>query len=333
MKPNDLVKLNSIIQRIQAGLFGETDVDNLLMYLRDFAGKDQEIFLEVAHFVAHSHARDRGLALQSIVAIVDSIQYSVEYINGGSRLNLAKPFPAYIHRLFISQAGLSDEQHLKKEHKMSRAELIKKIKASFVIDKATKTCSLQDKKGGVELLDALRYLTSFVNPKPAFHIRDFHMQLKHVMRVLKVNFDEEAWDAQVDRISLAILCLISNTKFVLPGGGEACCKLVAENEIKIVRGQQRTPFGGLSAEPDSFGKLVIMGEAAVYGPAMAKYNIGIKMVITDLDPNEHCDPTLFERGLMLEGSDDCEVDSINFADDMSLSADFKLVRTDSLTER
>lgn len=73
----DLAKLNQIIERIQAGRFDASDVDNLLMKLRAYAG-EMTVFLEVAHFVAHSDVRDRGLAQQSITAFVDFMQYFQE---------------------------------------------------------------------------------------------------------------------------------------------------------------------------------------------------------------------------------------------------------------
>jgi hypothetical protein len=76
----DLAKLNQIIQRIQAGNFDANDVDNLLMKLRAYAG-EKAVFLEVANFVAHSDARDRGLAQQSITAFVDSLSYFQDYIS------------------------------------------------------------------------------------------------------------------------------------------------------------------------------------------------------------------------------------------------------------
>ncbi|VVQ25980.1 hypothetical protein [Pseudomonas fluorescens] len=108
----DLAKLNQIIGRIQAGHFDANDADNLLMKLRPYVGRNT-VFFEVANFVAHSDARDRGLAQQSITAFVDSIQYVQEYISEGCRLNIDEPFPAYIYRLFLSQAHLSDERRLR----------------------------------------------------------------------------------------------------------------------------------------------------------------------------------------------------------------------------
>lgn len=325
----DLAKLTRIIERIQAGHFDANDVDNLLMKLRAYAG-EKTVFLEVAHFVAHSDARDRGLAQQSITAFVDSIQYFQEYVSEKRPLDLGVPFPAYIYRLFLSQARLSDERRLKAEHKMSHTTLIKKIEANFSIDKKTGTCSLRNNKGGIELFAALQFITSFIHSRAAFHVRDFHSELKDVMRAQKVTFDEAAWDAQADHISLAILCLVSNTEFLLANGGQASCELETENHFRLLNGQRRLPTGIMSSEPTSFGRLMILGEATVNSVNKAPVRISFPLIDTDLDPHEHCDPKLFVRDQAPEDFGDCKVEIINLARDMSLSDDFKLVRTDSL---
>lgn len=327
----DVAKLTKIIKRIQSGHFDANDVDNLLMKLRAYAG-EKRVFLEVAHFVAHADARDRGLAQQSITAFVDSMRYFQEYVSEKRPLDLGAPFPAYIYRLFLSQARLSDERRLKSEYKMSNTTLIGKIKANFSIDRKAGTCSLRNNKGGIELLAALQFITSFIHSRAAFHIRDFHKELKDIMRAQKVTFDEASWDAQADRISLAVLCLVSNAEFLLENGGHASCKLETENHFRLLSGQRRLPTGIMSAEPTSFGRLMILGEATVNSANKVPLQISFPLIDTDLDPHEYCDLKLFAREQTSKDFGDCKVEIINFARDMSLSDDFKLVRTDSLVQ-
>ncbi|PUE58066.1 hypothetical protein B9Z45_07010 [Limnohabitans sp. 2KL-17] len=327
----DPVKLHQIIGRIQAGAFDENDVDNLLMKLRAYAG-EKTVFREVADFVAHSEERNRGLAQESITAFVHSIQYFQEYVSEKRPLDLSTSFPAYIYKLFLSQARLSDERRLKAEYKMSHATLIKKIESNFSIDKKTGTCSMRNNKGGVELLAALQFITSFIHSRAAFHIRDFHTELKDVMRAQRVTFDEAAWETQADRISLAILCLVSNTQFVLANGSQAGCKLQTENHFRLLNGQRRLPTGMMSSEPTSFGRLMILGEAAINRANEAPLRISFPLIDTDLDPHKHCDPTLFVQDQSPADFGDCNVEIINWAAAMSLTEDFKLVRTDSLLQ-
>ncbi|MDM0110574.1 hypothetical protein QTI66_00340 [Variovorax sp. J22R133] len=327
----DLVKLNQIIQRIQAGNFDANDVDGLLIKLRGY-GRGRDVFLEVAHFVAHADARNQGLAQQSITGFVDSMQYFQEYVSVQRPLNLDEPFPAYIYRLFLSQANLADESRLKADHKMSRGSLIKKIEAAFAVDKRAGTCSLRNRKGGVELRAALHFVTSFIHSRAAFHLRDFHQELKDVMRTQAVLFDEEVWDAQADRMSLAILCLVSNTPFVLANGSRASCAVETENHFRLLSGQRRLPAGDMTSEPTSFGRLMVKGEATVISENKTPLRIAFPLIATDLDPHEHCDPNLFIRDHGTEEFAGCVVEIINFAPDMSLSDDFKLLRIESAVQ-
>lgn len=327
----DLAKLNQIIERILASHFDANDVDNLLMKLRPYAG-EKTVFRELANFVAHPDARNQGLALQSITAFVDSMQFFQEYVTEKRPLDIAIPFPAYIYRLFLSQARFSDERRLKAEHKMSHTTLIKKIEASFSVDNKTDTCSLRNNKGGVEFVAALQFVTSYIHSRAAFHVRDFHGELKDVMRAQKIIFNEKAWDRQADRISLAILCLVSNTEFVLSNGTQASCKIGTENHFRLLKGQRRLPTGIMSYEPTSFGRLMIWGEATVKIANKTPLQISFPLIDTDLDPHQHCDPNLFIQNQAPADFGDCKVEIINLARDMSLSDDFKLMRTDSLIQ-
>lgn len=323
----DLTKLNQIIMRIEAGRFDEIDVDSLLIYLRPYADR-KSVFFEVANFVAHTDERNQGLAHQSITAFVDSMQYFQEYVSRNRTLDISAPFPAYIYRLFSYQALLVDQRRLKNEHKMSCQTLIRKIKTSFSIDMSTSTCRLLNNKGGVELIAALQFITSFIHSRAAFHIKDFHKDLKDVMRAQKIIFDEATWDARADQISLAILCLVSNVNFLLPDRGQASCRLGTESHYRLLNGQRFFPNGLMSSEPTSLGRLMILGEATVNSTNRDTLHVCFPLIETDLDPHEHCDPTLFAQEQASGDFGDCRVELINFTRDMSLSADYKLVRSD-----
>ena len=327
----DLAKLNQLINRIQSGQFDANDVDGLLMKLRAYAG-GKPIFLEVAHYVAHSDARDRGLAQQSITAFVDSIRMFREYISEERPIDVTTSFPAYLYRLFLSQARLVDEQKLKADYKMSRASLIKKIEATFSVDWKAGTATRRDNKGGAELYAALQFVTGFIHSKPAFHLRDFHKELKEVLQAQQVAFDEAAWAAQADHISLAVLTLISNTEFILDGGGRATCHLETEHHFRMLNGQRLLPTGAMSSEPTSFGPLMIHGTAEVSSGNVPPLRVAFPVIETDLDPLQHCDPSLFRQDQAPPEFGNCRVEIINLAPDMSLSATFKLVRTDSLVQ-
>jgi hypothetical protein len=86
----------------------------------------------------------------------------------------------------------------------------------------------------------------------------------------------------------------------------------------------------MSSEPTSLGRLMILAEATVNSVNKAPLRISFPLIDTDLDPHEHCDPKLFIRDKTPEDFGNCEVEIIDLARDMSLSDNFKLMRTDSL---
>lgn len=325
----ELAKLNQIIVRIQTGRFDANDVDGLLIKLRSYA-HSRNVFREIADFVAHHDERDRGMAIKSITRFVDSIRYFQEYPGANRQLNLRIPFPKYVHRLFLSQTYLANKQQLKARFKMSPETLVKKIRDSFEVDANGDTCCLRSNKGGVEPVEALQYVTGFIYSRPAFHLRDFHRELIEVMRSEKVTFDESLWDAQTNHISLAILCLVSNTNFLLDDKSRATCKLETENHFMLLDGERRLPTGAMSSEPKIFGNLMILGEATVNSTISPPLRVSFPLIDTDLDPHQHCDLELFLNAKERGDFGDCVVEIINFAPDMSLTENFKLVRTDSL---
>jgi len=325
----ELAKLKPTIEQIQAGGFDAGDIDKLIIWLRPYAGKETVLY-EMANYVAHSDARDRGPARESIEYFVDAIRHFREYVSEKRPIDLSGPLPAYIYRLFISQTRLADEARLKAEHRLSRDTLIGKIRKSFTRNEKDGTYSAQAHKMGTGLLGALQFVISFIHAREAFHVRDFHKDLKDVMRAQKIDFDEAAWDGQSDRISLAVLCLVSNTEFTLPEKGRANCRLDTESHYRLLSGQRRLPDGTMSSEPTSFGRLMIRGEATVSSANEAPLRVSFPLIATDLDPHEHCDPNLFRRYRAPDDFGDCELEDIDFAPDMALSNDFKIVRADSL---
>lgn len=322
-------KINQLIARLELGAFDANDVDGLLIKLRPYA-RQRKVFREIADFVAHADARDKGLARDSMTAFADAMRYFIEYQGKKRTLDVTQPFPAYVYRLFLSQARHADEAHLKATYKLGHASLIKKIESNFALDKKANTCAIRLGKGGAELMGALQYVMGFIHSKPAFHVSDFHTEFKQVLRDEKINFDEGKLNQQLDRISLAILCLVAGTEVMLPEGDKARCSLECENHFRILQGQRRLPTGVVTAEPSSFGCLSIRGEITVIADGSPPLQVAYPLITTNLNPHEHCDPALFCTGNEPNEFGEYVVEVVDFAEDMALSEKFKLVRADGM---
>jgi hypothetical protein len=322
-------KINQLMARIESGAFDANDVDGILIKLRPYAGH-RKVFREIADFVAHADARTKGVAQESMVAFADAMRFFIEYNQGKKQLDITQPFPAYVYRLFLSQSRQADEVHLKTTYKLSHSTLIKKIQSNFVLDKATKTCRIRLGKAGREFVEALQYVMGFIHSKPAFHLSDFHTELKEVLSDHGITFSEAALSEQLDRVALSILCLISGADVALPEGDQAKCRLECESHFRILQGQRRLPTGVISTEPNSFGTLQILGEITVLATGAPPLRVAYPLVASDLDPHDHCDPALFLSGNDPNEFGDYVVEVIDFAEDMSISGEFKLVRADSV---
>lgn len=323
-------KVNQQIARIETGNFDANDVDGLLIKMRPYAGQ-KIVFREIADFVAHADARMKGVTHGSMTAFADSLRFFMEFVGVGKKqFEISEPFPSYVYRLFISQSRQANEAHLMDAYKLSSSSLIKKIEGNFVRDNATKTCSLRPGKGGKEFFAALQYVMGFIHARPAFHLSDFHAELKDVLSAQKIAFNDGAFDAQSNRIGLAIMCLISGAEVALPDGEKAKCVLECEHHFRILRGQRQLPTDAVTTEPSNFGTLRIMAEIPVISGDAKPLRASYAVVDSDLDPHEHCHPSLFLTADEPNEFGPYVVEIINFAEDMSLSRDFEIIRSDSV---
>lgn len=314
---------------IESGDFDANHVDLILIKLRQYSGH-RRVFREIADFVAHADARTKGVAHESMTAFADAMRFFIEYNQGQNQLDVTQPFPAYVYRLFLSQSRQADEVHLKATYRLSHSTLIKKIENNFSLDKATKTYTIRPGKAGIELVGALQYVMGFIHSKPAFHLFDFHQEFKQILRDHGITFNEMALNKQLDRVALSILCLISGSDVMLPEGDRAKCRLGSESHFRILQGQRRLPTGSVTMEPNSFGTLQILGEITVIANGAPPLRVSYPVISSDLDPRDYCTPTLFVTDNSPNEFGDYVVQVIDFADDMAISSEFKLVRADSV---
>jgi hypothetical protein len=170
----------------------------------------------------------------------------------------------------------------------------------------------------------------FLYSKPAFKLTDFHAEFKKILIEHKIAFDEECLDQQSGRIGLCVFCLVSGAEIALPEGDPAKCSLTTEHHFRILAGQRRLPTGEVTEQPSEFGPLMIQGGITVIANGHDPVKIGYPLITSDLHPQEHCDPSLFLADNLPNEFGDYVVQLINFADDMVISADFKLLRADQL---
>jgi hypothetical protein len=320
----DIVKIEQLIRRVESGKFDAIDIDSLLIKLRPYA-RSKRVFREIADFVAHADLRNQGVSCVSMTGFADAMRFFVEYVGRSQALDISKPFPAYIYRLFRSQTVMTNEAELRQRFRVSHQSLLKKIEGNFKINKTSRMCSIRPNKDGKEFLEALQYVTGFIHSKPAFDIAVFHTELQELLTEQDIDFDKDKYRTQIDRVSLALLCLISGTEFVLPDGDVAKCLLTTEHHYRILAGKRKIPIGEVTNEPSHFGALQVSGNIQVIHQG-TPITVAYPLLTTKLNPRDHCDATLFEVVSELNEFGEYRVEYVNLAADMVLTSHFRLVR-------
>jgi hypothetical protein len=320
----DAVKVRALIARIQSGAFDGNDIDSLLIKLRPYSG-DRRVFREISDFVAHADARNKGVVCDSMIAFADFMRYFQEYYAQKKSVNLADPFPFYILRLFRSQTEMANDDVLKSQFKMGRQSLLKKIDGNFVLDKKTKLCTLREGKGGKEFLEAILYVCGTLHAKPAFHIDEFNLQLKAVIVDSGFEINDADFDAQMHKIDLALLCLVSGTKFSLPEGDTAECVLSSGEQMRLIEGRWHYAGGKVEEAPTEFGTLKINASIAIRSTVPGP-RVNYTVIETNLQPCDWCDASLFKMVSDINEFGPVEVEFLNFDSNMAMNDEFKIVR-------
>ncbi|PMS15411.1 hypothetical protein C0Z18_27555 [Trinickia dabaoshanensis] len=287
--------MERLIANIVNGQFGETDVDLLLIKLREFAGRHR-IFREVADFVAHNDARDRGIFNETIEAITLSLRFLHDYSFKKQSLNLLEPFPSYIKKMLKYQADRCDASELRGMFRATPERMKSRIEKLLSEDKATRTCTLS-KGAGTETLDAIRFLANAIRVTPAFESHQFHDELMEILNENHFKFDQTALSNQSKKISLCILTLLNGAKFNFDAMHSASCRIHCQNlsvmqSITIIDNNGRpltTPTG------ESHGNLLLHGHVDFAND----FGNTITWVFPVFDPHlavsDWCDDSIYRR--------------------------------------
>lgn len=158
MKLFDKSKTQKLIKKIESGHFDYDDVENLLMKLRDYCGSNQ-VFREIADFVAHKKERDRGVIKTSLEFMALSLRFYKEYHLPKKKLDLSNPFPKWIKKFMLYQVDKLDGVILKSEYSFDKNQLKTYIKDKFNYSD-NETVILKDESLSSSKIAVLSYLFS-----------------------------------------------------------------------------------------------------------------------------------------------------------------------------
>jgi hypothetical protein len=319
---NEKAKAQKIVKKIESGAFDDNDIDTLFMKLRAFS-HGLNVFREIADFVAHNVARDRGVTNRSLDAFSLSMRYFSEYVSPGVSLDISAPFPLYVKRLMKYQIDRCNEQELRARFKVTRATLRSRIDSLFKEDKKSKTAQLH-KRIGKETLDAISYVLGFIHSCAAFTQDELLNEMVFVLEKNTLIFDEQRLRAQGNRIAVCVLTLLHNTEFDLKGDQLGYCRIGSEKTAIPHNLRLVDENGDEVTWKEEFGNLQVNGEVVVQYNG-AEVTVLYPVFTTNLGVEEWCDESLFSIEPVEAGDTQVLYRKVDFEAELGVSERFQLI--------
>lgn len=313
MKPNDKVKAQKILNKIQSGCFEETDVDSILMLLRAYS-YGNKIFRELADFVAHNDERDRGIVNESIEGFYLSLRFFIDYNYSGKKLDVSEPFPKYIKKLIIHQINKCNDNEIKNECNLKKDKLIKEINKSFIANDKLDTVSLKGQSLSIDLFAAIEYVLSRIIVLPAFNLEQFIDEFIKVCLKNKLEIDELKIIKYQNKIIVCILLLLHKTRFTLFEKSPAYCEISCSHHSSLKDG---------FISDVNFGNLTLKGFTEIYVKSKT-LEICFDVIETKVPADKWCDENLFIIEKIITNNESITSRKLNFNYDLHLNSNDKI---------
>ena len=316
------IKVQKLLSQIEQGSFDDNDVDSLFMKLRGFS-HGNDVFREIADFVAHNDKRNKGITVASLKALYLSMKYFIEYVSPKKTINIQHPFPIYVKKLMKYQVDKCDENLLREKFNVSKSRLKSRIDTLFKEDKTLGIAYFKKDRISIQFFEAIQYLLSFIGVVPAFTQQALIEQLISVLSKNGISFNEDRIREQEKKIVLCILCLLNNTQFEYGGHKLGYCKVSCERK-EIINIQNFVDQEGNEIDyVKSFGNLSLDGHV-VLKKEDKDLTVCYPVFATDLRVEEWCDEDLFNIKIQGAGNGKIEFKKVNLDTDLVISDNFKL---------
>jgi hypothetical protein len=281
---NEAMKAKRLLERLQAGNFDDNDVDSLFMKLREFS-TGHAVFREIADFVAHNRARNRGLTNDSVYGTYLSFRYVTEYSLSNNKLTVDHDIPAWIHDLMLMQIERCGQNELKGKFGLSRDRAKKKIGLLYKRDENDRTkCRYTKRNIDDKTFKFLKFILGSIRIHPAYTQEDIIEEFVEVLRTNELLTECSPGDIrnQGDKIMIAVLCLLHKTNFDLKNNIKGTCKISCENLQGYIP----------QLMPPNFGRLTLNGIIPSQ-LGSKRFDVSFPVVTTTLDPIEWINKSLY----------------------------------------
>ncbi|MGY1949451.1 hypothetical protein [Pseudomonas pergaminensis] len=315
MKVIEKAKAQKVVDKIQAGNFDENDVDTLFIKLRPYSN-DYKVFREVADFVAHPDARNRGLVNEALEAFHLSMKFYINYKYQEKKLDLGNPIPLYIKKLLKFQIDRCPAADLRKRFNKSPSDLKNLIDMLFEDDKKNRTTMLRLFRLNEKAKSVLEHLLGFIGGSLAFTPETLISEIISVLKYNQLVFEDRLILENQEMLVLCVMLLMHRTTYEVEREPIGYCEFSA--------GNSSIPFDLPEelVEINGFGMLSL--HAVIDIPVNGKLSkIGYPILQSTLSVTKYCDESLFSRK-PVEGVPDVFMKVVHLGGDVVLLENGKL---------
>jgi hypothetical protein len=292
------------------------------MKLRAFSDGN-DVFREVADFVAHNDIRNKGMTNKSLESLYLSFKFFNEYTSEKKPLNISEPFPLYIKKLMMYQIDKCNEEDLKLKFSATKHTLESRISTLFKDDKKTATTQLKNPKLSKNNFQLIQYLLGFIGIQPAF---DHTILISQIIKVIKNNeltVNENEFLKNADKLILCVLLLLDDSAFDFDGYKFGYCKLSCEKTF-ILHTQNLVDQDGNKIDySESFGTLQLHGYVTLNKNGKDN-TISFPLMTTNLLVDEWCDDTLFNLKALSESHPNLLHKIVDFDQELNFNSEWKI---------
>jgi hypothetical protein len=228
VKLAEKIKVKKAVNRVESALFDENDVETILMKLRAYSS-GFPLFREIADFVAHNDARDKGILKSEFEAVALGVKFINEYKPAKKQLELDKDFPSWVKKHLIYELDKTPPQEVQAKFGCSKKSLEAKIDKAVKVNNKTKTATVSLRKTAQSTIDAIVILLSGVRFEDRITDDLIFDSIVGVLHENQIEVNIEKFTVQKSKIIISILYLIHNTKFSVIEGVVGISRLGCED--------------------------------------------------------------------------------------------------------
>lgn len=318
MKPIEKNKIQKNIEKIQNGIFDESNVENLFMTLRPYC-KGYKKFKEIADFVAHNDARDRGIVNKVLEDRYLILTAYVRYLPPNKPFDLLDEFPSWIIRLIKNQANLIEKKVFLEEFKFSRTTFFEKLDTAYIVDHQLKIARYSKRALSISFWNAVEKCLSFCRIQAPLKQDDVIKEIIGVLKTNKIIINENLIRKNSDKITMCILLLLHKTVYKFEELNNAETFISDDPHYKSKKDmEERTP-----------PNLYVAGSFVINGFNGQVVEVISPIFNTNLKVEEWCDSRLLITEIL---EDKTEIKRINLDADIVLDENFKISKPDLINQ-